>query len=222
MRATIVIMALSMSATAVASGGQTSAKIYFAQGVEAYREGRFEDAIAAYEQAHRALPNPAFLFNLGQCYRSLGELERSIVLFERYIEAKPQAANRAEVEALIDGMRLAVPVEPKAPEPEPAAKETAAKPAAVEAPVAAAEPPALPKLEPRVEPASQPELPSLVSPIAEASRDDAVVYEQWWFWAIVGGAAVATAGGVAIAANTLSGPETNPSPIGTLGSYRVQ
>jgi len=47
-----------------------------------------------------AKPDPAFLFNIGQCYRKLGKKNRPSISFRRFLKrAAPDDPNRAQVEA---------------------------------------------------------------------------------------------------------------------------
>lgn len=110
-------------------------------GVRHYNVGRYREALAAFEQAYYAKPDPAFLFNLGQCYRQLKEHEAAARQYRAYLRARPDAPNRADVEQFIreadEALKKAEPppasVEVKKPEPVPAAIATP-PPATTEAP----------------------------------------------------------------------------------------
>ena len=78
--------------------------------------GKFEEAAVDYQAAYEAEPLPAFLFNIGQCYRNIGNYERAQFFFRRYVELDPRSANRpaaehliAEMDRLADGQRTAPP-----------------------------------------------------------------------------------------------------------------
>ena len=60
--------------------------------------GRFEEAAVDYQAAYEAEPLPAFLFNIGQCYRNLGNYERAQFYFRRYVQLDPRSPNRADAE----------------------------------------------------------------------------------------------------------------------------
>ena len=66
--------------------------------------GRFEEAAVDYQAAYEAEPLPAFLFNIGQCYRNLGNYERAQFYFRRYVQLDPRSPNRADAEQLIAEM----------------------------------------------------------------------------------------------------------------------
>lgn len=78
------------------------AKASFAKGEEAYKLGRFEDALAAYSDAYEAKPLAAFLFNIGQCHRQLGNHERAIFFYKAFLREKPDTPQREMVESAID------------------------------------------------------------------------------------------------------------------------
>ena len=90
--------------------------------------GRFEEAAVDYQAAYEAEPLPAFLFNIGQCHRNLGNYERAQFYFRRYLELDPRSPNRSDAEHLIaemdrlaDERRMASPPPPSLPAlPDPA------------------------------------------------------------------------------------------------------
>ncbi len=79
-----------------------------------------EDAKAAYELD----PRPALLFNLGQCYRALGNYSEARFSYRAYLREQPDAPNQATVVDLIKQMEAklqaqAPPPPPAAPPPKP-------------------------------------------------------------------------------------------------------
>lgn len=78
-----------------------AAKRYFTRGEKLFALGKFEQAIEQYQKAYEAKPFPAFLFNIGQCYRNLGDYDAAIFSFKKYLKLAPDAENRAEVEEYI-------------------------------------------------------------------------------------------------------------------------
>src|SRR5688572_8188229 len=79
-----------------------AARHHFQKGEKLFALGRFDEALDQYEQAFEARPLPAFLFNIGQCHRNLGNFEQAIFSFRKYLRQLPDADNREAVEALID------------------------------------------------------------------------------------------------------------------------
>ena len=72
----------------------------------AYHAGRYADAVAGFEAAQDASGMAKYLYNLGRCHQKLGQLDRAIHYFERYLEDDPAAVDREEVRTLIDAMRI--------------------------------------------------------------------------------------------------------------------
>lgn len=90
---------------ALVAGAPTSAdaeaRSLYADARVAYDAGLFDEALAGFQAAYTRAPLPGFLFNLGQCERQLGRHDRAIFFFERYLEERPDAANRPLVEELL-------------------------------------------------------------------------------------------------------------------------
>jgi tetratricopeptide (TPR) repeat protein len=108
-------------------------RMHFKKGQTHYALGEFEAAIQEFQEAYRLRQEPAILFNLAQSYRQIHQWQHAYFHYRQYLNQKPDAANRAEVENLIEQMknkmdeeeRLAKAEPQKAPAPE------AAPPAAV-------------------------------------------------------------------------------------------
>jgi tetratricopeptide (TPR) repeat protein len=162
-----------------------------------FNVGRFDEALVDYQAAYDVEPLPAFLFNIGQCYRNLGNYERAQFFFRRYTALEPRSPNRAAAERLIAEMdRLAAEREAAKADAQPTM--TAAPSLAAPAP---AEPPAVAPLQ---------------ASVAKTSDDRArtPVYRRTWFW--VAASAVVVAGGVATAfAVTRDDPRSSLRPIDT-------
>ena len=99
-----VFMFVSLVAVSVASAEDAetrAAKRYFERGQKAFNLGKFDDALEQYQKAYDAKPIPAILFNIGQCYRNLGDYEAAIFSFRKYLKLEPDADNREETEEYI-------------------------------------------------------------------------------------------------------------------------
>jgi tetratricopeptide (TPR) repeat protein len=77
------------------------AKHHFERGEKLYALTKFGEAIDEYQKAFDAKPIPAFLFNIGQCYRNLGDYDAAIFSYRKYLKLAPDASNREQVEQLI-------------------------------------------------------------------------------------------------------------------------
>lgn len=88
-------MVIAGSSRALAGG---EGKAYFESGVRHYNLGHFQEAITDFEKAYNQDPAPILLFNIAQSHRQLGDKERALFFYRRYLEQAPNAGNKAEVE----------------------------------------------------------------------------------------------------------------------------
>jgi tetratricopeptide (TPR) repeat protein len=87
----------------------------------AFNQGNFEQAAKLLEFAYEAYPDPTILYNLGKTYERLGAPAKAAAAYRRYLEALPQAPDRATVEqaiAELDAKARARSPIPPAPPPE--------------------------------------------------------------------------------------------------------
>ena len=160
------------------------AKVLYSEAEKQYSLGRFEDALAAYQQAFLARPLPGLLFNIGQCHRLLGQHKEAVHTYRRFLEGLPDAENRDEVERLIAS--------------EEEAEREARKNLAPTGTVASPDKPVIPLAPPPPQVVPQP--PLVVTPVAPPPEVKQPVYKKWWLWTLVGGAAlVGIAVGIGVA-----------------------
>lgn len=81
-----------------------AAQRYFEQGEALFKVGKFTAALREYQKAFDAEPLPELLYNIGQCYRNLGDYEHAILNFKTYLSLLPNAPDRAQVETLIENL----------------------------------------------------------------------------------------------------------------------
>lgn len=84
------------------------AKELFAKGNQHYNLGELAEALVIYKRAYQITPLPAFLFNIGQCHRKLGQHQDAITMYQAYLVGVPDAENKALVEDLIAESRAAI------------------------------------------------------------------------------------------------------------------
>jgi hypothetical protein len=85
-------------APASAAQQEAAARAAYKRGADLYAQGRWREAIVAFEEADRLKPSPRLQFNVGQAYEKLGDLPAALAAFARYLRADPGAANRDAVE----------------------------------------------------------------------------------------------------------------------------
>jgi tetratricopeptide (TPR) repeat protein len=141
-------VALALLLTAVSSRDTQEAERLAKESMADYNLGEFEAALNNVSKAYRLDPRPAFLFNLGQCYRALHQWERAEFFYRGFLREKPEASNREVVLGLISEMqrklevaRLEAQIPPTPPAPVVlAAPPLAAHPEPTPAAVTKAEP----------------------------------------------------------------------------------
>lgn len=84
------------SASALAEGRR-----HFQLAGEHYRAGRFREALHELRVADSQVPSPELWFNMARALEQLGENDEAIAEYQRYMEARPDAADASEVSAKI-------------------------------------------------------------------------------------------------------------------------
>ncbi len=234
----VVVVVLGLSSPAAVSAGdgdRAAAKAHYEAATKYYDLHEYEDAAKEYKAAYFAKPDPAFLFNIGQCYKRLGKSDQAVDFFREYLKKAPlDEPNRANAEARIRELESAIPdTSPRgSPQPSPAAAPPLEKHTSPVAPPAAAADPRLLESGPSMSPsvgspyyaappptARQPvgaELATAAPP--EAPKTGTPFYRTWWFWTGVGAAVVV--GTVTAILLTRGGSEPNSATAG-LGTQGV-
>jgi hypothetical protein len=91
----------SAATSQVASSATSEAKAHFDRGVELYREGNLDAALAEFERANELSPSHHLLYNLAQVQAERHDYVHAVELLDAYLEqggAEVPAARRAEVE----------------------------------------------------------------------------------------------------------------------------
>lgn len=78
------------------------AKELFTKGKTQYDLGNFQDAVKLFKNAYETSPHPAFLFNIAQAYRQMGDCKEALFFYKRYLTVQEnEAKNQELVEARI-------------------------------------------------------------------------------------------------------------------------
>ena len=75
-----------------------AARVAYDRGRKLFAENKFADARAAFQEAYDNVPNPIVLVSIGECQLRLGNYEDSHDAFTRYLQGRPDAPDRADVE----------------------------------------------------------------------------------------------------------------------------
>ncbi|MGE5183814.1 MAG: hypothetical protein ACM31C_17210 [Acidobacteriota bacterium] len=89
------------------------AKELYAQGAQHFNLGEFAQALELDKRAYRIKPLPAFLFNIAQCHRKLGQHADAVLMYQSYLAGVPDAENKALVQSLIAEEQTAAAEEQK-------------------------------------------------------------------------------------------------------------
>ena len=92
---------VSVRATAADDPGVRDARALYEQGTKHYQLGEYAPALESFKKGYWTRRNPAFLYNIGQCYRMLGDAENAAMEYRAFLRESPNATNRADVEQFI-------------------------------------------------------------------------------------------------------------------------
>lgn len=80
---------------------EQQARAEFERGQRQYDLARFDRAIGHYARAYELLPLPAFLFNIAQCHRQLGEYRKAAFFYRRYLDTAENPPNAVLARTLL-------------------------------------------------------------------------------------------------------------------------
>jgi tetratricopeptide (TPR) repeat protein len=101
----LAVTAAAANDALAAPRAKLSAEDHYQKGMKAYTLGKFPDAIEEFEKAFELRSEPIFLYNIAQSHRQNNSPQRAIFFYRRYLEAEPEAKNRADVEQRIKDMQ---------------------------------------------------------------------------------------------------------------------
>ena len=81
------------------------AKRYVKRAKKAYKKGKYDDALVAFELAYKAEPKPGYLFNMGRCYEKKGDLFKAMELTQRYVDESQVGDEREDAEDMVEILR---------------------------------------------------------------------------------------------------------------------
>lgn len=73
------------------------ARVLFQQGVSAYREGKFYDAVAIFLQTQRVYPDTQLCFNIARAYENLGNASAALRYYRDYLRQADRPSDGEEV-----------------------------------------------------------------------------------------------------------------------------
>ncbi|MGZ3440731.1 MAG: tetratricopeptide repeat protein, partial [Polyangia bacterium] len=112
------------------------AKEHYKLGLDAYKNGKYPEAIKELKKAYLLKRLPALLLNIGATYRKMNDIDNAVYYYKKYLTEAPDAKDRGEVEktlAELDREKPGAGGNASSPPPaEAPASETPAPPAATE------------------------------------------------------------------------------------------
>jgi hypothetical protein len=115
---TLLAFYLVATAAAPAAAKSPQAKALFKAGKAAYAAGDYKEAASKFTAAYELDPQPAFLLNIAQSYRSANDLEMAARYYKKYLTAAPDSQLRSQVEELL--REAEQKLRPAPPQPPPA------------------------------------------------------------------------------------------------------
>jgi tetratricopeptide (TPR) repeat protein len=184
------------------------------QAREAFAAGRYQEALDLYAKLYAEKLHPNYLRNIGRCYQNLGDADHAIISFRDYLRKHKTitAEERKEVEGFIaemEDLKKQHAASATAPETASAPPKAASSSASTITPLPAAP-------EPKASTGAAPE--ALVTMPASHPEQSSPVYTRWWFWTLIGAAAVGAGLGIAAATGAL----TKTQDAGCVKGYTCQ
>lgn len=165
----------------------------FEEGTRRYNLGEYDAALESFKNAYLHVEDPAFLFNIAQCHRALGQKEEALKLYRSFLRENTKAPEsiRQNVAEIIDYLQSEIAKDQKAEEDRKAAEAAAA--------------------------AAAQQQQQTVAVTREAPPRDKPIYKKWWLWTAVGGVVVAgVAVGLAVGLTRTPSAPSAPSGFQTL------
>ncbi len=127
---------------AAAGDPTTRAKELFQWAQKLYKQARYVEAIAKFEEAYALKPHPVIYFNIGRCYEQIPDTAKALRAYRDYLRLSPDAPDRESVTDAIANLerrlkesgvqQLLVFAEPPAAKIEVDGKDLGSSPASVE------------------------------------------------------------------------------------------
>lgn len=81
-----------------------AARVAYTRGQAAFAAGQYDVARSAFEEAFAAVPNPIVLLSVAESHAKLGHVREAAAALHRYLELRPDAPDRADLEAKLNGL----------------------------------------------------------------------------------------------------------------------
>ena len=115
--AVVCVLAFALARPAIA--GDEAASAHYKKGRSLYNISEYRAALDEFKAAYVEHEDPAFLYNIAQCHRQLGNYPEAITFYKRFLNESPKAPNRKEIQRLIAELEGKVGETPPAAAPPP-------------------------------------------------------------------------------------------------------
>jgi tetratricopeptide (TPR) repeat protein len=114
-RLALAALVLSVALRASADEAADQARANFQKGQAEYNLGNYAEAAKYFEETYRHKPVPALLFNIAQCYRFVGNLEKAVQTYRAYLRTAPEGDKNLELaQELLEQVETALASKKKA------------------------------------------------------------------------------------------------------------
>ena len=192
------------------------ARKHFELGKRYVQVDEYRKAIEEFKAGHILTPDPAFLYNIAECYRRLSEHEEALKFYRRFLAISPAGNPQREMATtrVAELEKAGATATPAVAAPNVTAERA---PAVVPPPVPAPAPRPVPTdvPPPSTEPTSAPQLTAApdTTVAAEPSDSSRPFYRRAWFYGVVGAVVVGGALG-AWAISSRGGTDIPSSDLG--------
>src|SRR5262244_243843 len=98
-----------LSPGASSTSARDEARAHFTIGESRFKAGDYRGAISEFRAADRLVPSPILTYNVALCYEKLGDNGQAVALYKQYLDRRPDAPNRAQVEQRLGALAAAAP-----------------------------------------------------------------------------------------------------------------
>jgi tetratricopeptide (TPR) repeat protein len=89
--------ATATSSAAAGASAEDQARQFASEGAEAFRDGQYLQAVAAFQKAYDLIPRPTLAYNIARSHERLSQWEEAIEWYERYLKLAEDPRDKAEV-----------------------------------------------------------------------------------------------------------------------------
>jgi tetratricopeptide (TPR) repeat protein len=185
LRLFVLLLAFGVPVTASASpSSDRVARAHFESGKRLAAKSKFIEAYREFEAGYKANPLPAFLFNMGEAARGMGDADKARAAYDQFLAAEPTGAVADTARQRLAELDRTHPV-PDRSKPVAAPENPRTEPEPAPAPRAQPSPAAPTPAEAAARIEAKAATPSAVTATAPEKKP---VWKKWPLWAAVGGA----------------------------------